>query len=92
MNTLPFLPLAVSWAVLALVVLGLIVYRKKIAAAEDDTLHVLDASATSQQSSIARKLESIDRWGKVLTAVAFLYGLVVAAVYLYNVWNATPTY
>jgi hypothetical protein len=86
------LPFAVSWTILALIVLGLIVYRKVIASREDDTLHVMDNTATAQQSTVARKLEMIDKWGKGLTVLAFLYGLVVAVVYFYNVWNTTPTY
>ena len=85
-------PLVSSWAVLAAVVLGLIIYRKVVSSREDDTIHVLDNRATTQQNVVAHKLEVIDKWGKILTAVAFLYGLVVAVVYLFNVWNATPSY
>ena len=85
-------PLVSSWALLAVVVLGLVIYRKMIASNEDDTLHVMDQSAASHQNAVAHKLQTIDKWGKVLTAIAFVYGLVVACVYFYNVWNATPTY
>jgi hypothetical protein len=84
-------PLISSWALLAAAVVGLVVYRKMVSSREDDTLH-LDQSTASQQNTVAHKLEVIDRWGKILTAVAFLYGLVVAAVYFFNVWNTTPTY
>jgi hypothetical protein len=86
------LPLIVSWSALALVVLGLLAYRKVVALQEDDTLHVMDNTAVSQQSMVARKLEAIDKWGKLLTVVAFVYGLMVAAAYFYNVWKDTPTY
>jgi hypothetical protein len=85
-------PLVSSWALLAAVVLGLIIYRKVVSSREDDTIHVLDNRATAQQNVVAHKLEVIDKWGKILTAVAFLYGLVVAVVYFFNVWNATPSY
>jgi hypothetical protein len=85
-------PLVSSWAVLAAAVLGLMMYRKKIALSEDDTLHVMDKGAVTQQSAVARKLEAIDKWGKILTVIAFVYGLVVAVVYFVNVWNSTPTY
>jgi hypothetical protein len=86
------MPWVVSWSLLALVVIALIVYRKKISSSEDDILHVSDASASTQQGAVARKLAAVDRWGKALTAIAFIYGLVVAALYFYNVWNQTPTY
>jgi hypothetical protein len=86
------LPWVVGWSLLALVVIALIVYRKKISNSEDDILHVSNTSASVQQSVVARKLEVVDRWGKILTAIAFVYGLVVLAIYFYNVWNQAPTY
>jgi hypothetical protein len=85
-------PLVSTWSLLAAVVIGLIIYRWTISSHEDDTLHVLDKTATTQQKTVAHKLEVIDKWGKILTVIALLYGLVVAAVYFFNVWNSLPTY
>ena len=34
------LPFTVTWVILAVIVLGLIVYRKMIALTEDDKLHI----------------------------------------------------
>ena len=85
-------PLVSSWGLLAAVVIALIIYRKTISSHEDDTLHVRDKTATMQQNTVAHKLEVIDKWGKILTVIAVLYGLVVAAVYFFNVWNSLPTY
>ena len=64
-------PFAVLWAILALAVLTLLLIRKKIAAGEDDTLHVMDGDAgmVPRQKKIAHELELIDRWGKSLTVI-----------------------
>jgi hypothetical protein len=42
--------------------------------------------------ALAHRLESIDRWGKTLTVVVAVYGVALAAIYLYQVWNNVPTY
>ena len=87
------LPFTVLWIILSAVVVGLIVYRKWIAKDEDDTLHVMDCEVglLSQQAAVADKLKSIDRWGKALTAIALVYGLVVGAGYIYQSWVAAST-
>jgi hypothetical protein len=84
-NLLPFI---VLWMILSVVVMGLIAYRKWIAKDEDDSLHVMDAEVgiVARQEIVGRKLESIDRWGKALTAIALVYGLFVGAGYLYQNW------
>jgi hypothetical protein len=85
-----FLPLFVLWAALALVVLGLAIYRKRIAAHEDDFLHVRDTDSklVTEQGTVARKLESIDKWGKTLTIVMFVGGLALGAYFMYLTWMA----
>src|SRR5579871_6300554 len=62
-------PFVVLWAIMAVAVIALIVIRKRIAAGEDDTLHVMegDDAMIPHQQEIAQKLETIDRWGKSLT-------------------------
>jgi len=52
----PYVPFVVLWAVLALAVISLIVYRRVVAAGEDDMIHISDAagSVTSQQVTVAR--------------------------------------
>ena len=84
-------PYAVLWCVLAFVVVCLIFYRKSVASHEDDTIH-LDSAVSKQQVAIDHKLTSIDRWGKTLTVLAAVLGLLLAAIYLYQGWNAVPTY
>jgi hypothetical protein len=80
-------PFLVLWIVLAAAVISLIVYRKTVASKEDDSLHVSDGVNVSQQQvSVAQKLEVIDKWGKILTAVAVVFGVVLGAAYMYQTW------
>jgi heme/copper-type cytochrome/quinol oxidase subunit 2 len=85
------MPYAIFWGVLAIVVVFLIIYRKQISSHEDDSIH-LEGSVPTQQVALANRLASIDRWGKTLTIVVAVYGVALAAIYLYQVWNAVPTY
>ncbi|HZT28553.1 MAG TPA: hypothetical protein VFA33_01625 [Bryobacteraceae bacterium] len=86
-ETMNLLPFAVIWAVLAVIVIFLILYRRSIAHQEDDTLRVLEGSeAISQQVQVAKRLEVIDRWGKMLTVVALVYGVAVGVAYVYQNW------
>ncbi len=80
-------PFIVFGVVLVLGVLALIIWRRKIAGQEDETIHVLeDAAVIPQQIAIAKKLEVIDKWGKLLTGVAAVYLVLVGALYLVQEW------
>ena len=79
-------PFIVLWIALALVVLGMVAWRKVVTRQEDETLHVMDTGAVSHQVEVSNKLDVIDKWGKLLTIVAVVYGLILAAVYLYRSW------
>jgi hypothetical protein len=85
MNYIPFI---VSWGALATVVIVLAVYRKMVASKEDDFLHVDGghAGAVEQQAIVAKKLDAIDRWGKGLTILAFVYALLIGGLFMYNAW------
>ena len=83
LNLMPFF---VLWIVLASAVIALIVRRKIVANQEDDQLHVLNAAPVAQQVAVAQKLDQIDKWGKTLTVIAVVFGLLVAAAYVYQVW------
>jgi hypothetical protein len=85
------MPYIATWAVLATVVVILAVYRRRLDLKVDDTLHVLDSEASSipAQEEVSKKLIVIDRWGKILTVVAVLYMLGIAAVYIYSSFNDT---
>ncbi|MGH7870010.1 MAG: hypothetical protein ACREP9_20830 [Candidatus Dormibacteraceae bacterium] len=82
------MPYFVFWVVLAAIVIVMIVWRKAISSHEDDSLHVLDGGAASQQLNVTHKLDVIDKWGKILTAVTVVFGLVLGAIYLYQSWVA----
>ncbi len=86
MNLIPYL---VLWTVLGIVVVVLAVHRKRIFNRTDEALHLAEQSASQQQVVSAKKLESIDRWGKSLTVLLVLAGLAIAAAYIYQLWNQT---
>lgn len=83
-----YTPFTVLWVLLAAVVLALIAYRKIVSNKEDETLHLGSGAETipAQQIAIAHKLDVIDKWGKLLTVVALLYGLLLLALYTYQTW------
>lgn len=82
------LPFTLLWMVLAVAVIGLILYRTWIARTEDDRLHVHESEIglVSQQAATAQRLEAIDRWGQALTVLALLYGLAIGGGYMYQNW------
>jgi len=84
-------PIVVVWACIAIVTAGLALYRKLITLHEDDYLHVHEGEAriVSQQFQIAHKVDSIDRWGKLLTVVTAVLGAAIACVYLYQGYLAS---
>ena len=78
-------PFFAIWVVLAAVVIALLVWRQVVARNEDDTIHVSGGGA-AQQTVVATQLEKIDKWGKLLTIIAVVYGLIIAAIYGYQFW------
>jgi hypothetical protein len=82
------MPYFVLWVALGAVVIGMIIWRKTVSSHEDEALHVLDAGALNQQVSVGHKLETIDKWGKILTAIAVIFGLILGAIYMYQSWVA----
>jgi hypothetical protein len=76
-------PLLVVWVVLALGVLALFLWRQAVARGEDDSLHVMHGTLTDQ-TSLAQKLEGLDKWGKIMTVITVVLGLLIAAAYVYG--------
>jgi hypothetical protein len=79
-----FTPFVIAWACLAVVVIGLAIFRNLTALHEDDNLHL---SASEQklipaQMAIFKQLDKIDRWGKTLTVITVAMGLVLASIYI----------
>ena len=83
------LALWIAWAVLTLVVISLAVARKIAARRDDEYVHLAvgEAAAISQQVAVAEKLDKIDHWGKTLTVVDVVFGLVLVALACFNAWQ-----
>ena len=83
-------PFVVLWFILGLVVVGLALYRKLVTAHEEPDLVHLAAGEEREiphQIELAHKLDVVDRWGKTLTVFTVATGLILAAIYLYGVWE-----
>ena len=80
--------LIVFGAICAATTLTLLAYRAKLTYYEDTSIHmdIAQSSLTDHQRTVARRLEWIDRFGPILTAIVLLYGLVLASVYIYVPW------
>ena len=81
-----FTPWMILWAALALAVLVMAGYRKIVSVREDETLHLVNPSESARQLAISHKLERIDKWGRLLTVVAAIYGLLLVMGYTYQTW------
>ncbi len=84
-------PLIALWGLFAISVLALIVWRKTVSRNEDDNLHVLHTEGVPQQAAVAQKLELIDKWGKIVTAVTVAFGLLIAGLFVIQTWVQTST-
>ncbi len=71
--------------VIVAAVIIMIFWRQAVARSEDDTLRVLHG-ALSEQTTVAAKLEKIDKWGKTLTVVAVALGVILGGIFLYQTW------
>ena len=77
-----------TWALLAVVVVGMAAYRYLLVRHEDTTLDVMEgASLASEQARVFKKAAAIERWGKPLTLVVIVYGLVLVGIYMYHAWE-----
>jgi hypothetical protein len=87
-----YVPFTVVWGLLAFAVLALIGYRRVVSAKEDETLHLAGGPAVNdQQAFIAHRLAVIDKWGKLLTVIVMVYGLLLAAAYTWQTWLSSST-
>ena len=84
-----FTPYVVTWSVFAVVVLGLALYRNIMSLHEDDNLHIAagEEKLIPQQVAFHQVMDKIDHWGEALTAVTVAGGLVLAATYIYHVFE-----
>ncbi len=52
---------------------------------------VVMAVVNTHQAQVAHKLDVIDKWGKLLTVVAAVYGLALVLAYTYQNWIRQST-
>jgi hypothetical protein len=83
------MPFGASWIALTCAVLILALYRRRVSGQEDDVLHVSDGEPgrINKQAATAHRLEVLDRWGKLLTVIGAVYGLLLGAAYFYQYWT-----
>ena len=85
------IPYVGAWALLAVVVLALALYRKLLTDNQGDNyVHVSEGEARliPHQIAVNRKINRIDRWGEVLTLATLFAGLGLAGLYLYQaLWH-----
>lgn len=88
-----FVPFIVLESLLILSVLALFIWRKMVARAEDDDIHMLHGTTgvSQQQQMISQKLDVIDKWGKIVTAVTVIFGLLLGAAYMYSSFLSGPS-
>lgn len=74
------------WIALTLVVLGLFAYRYSLSRREDDTVHLADSevSLIGEQSALAARINTIDRWRNRLTAVDIVVGVTLFSIFAYD--------
>ena len=86
-----FTPFVMVWALLGVVVVLMAGYRKAVSVNEDEMLHLGSPMESTRQVTIAHKLDAIDKWGKLLTAITATYGLLLAIAYTYQTWIQATT-
>jgi len=83
-----FLPFLIVWILLALTVIVLFFKHRTIARQEDAHIDVLEtAAAAQQQVALDQKLVVVDKWGKIFTVIAVVYGIVLAGLYFVQTWE-----
>ena len=79
------------WMVLGIATLVLAVYRWVLTAHyENDVVHLGpgEEKEIPRQASLARRMSTIDRWGKTMTIITAVIGLALASAYLYQAWES----
>lgn len=87
------IPLAISWGILTLIVIALAIYKKSLDGHIDEHIHVnaSEDAVLKQQMAETHRSEVVERWGKALTAIVVLYGLVIVGMLIYHQWEASST-
>jgi len=83
------MPFFIVWAILGVVVVILALMRRNASEHEDDSIHLSGGEAAAEQVVIAKKISAIDKWGKLLTIILVVTGLLLAVAYGFQVWDET---
>jgi hypothetical protein len=81
------IPYVGAWALLAVVVLALALYRKLLTDNQGDNyVHMSEGEARliPHQIAVNQKISRVDRWGEVLTLGTLFAGVALACLYLYQ--------
>ena len=85
-------PFLILWLIVIAGVVVLAFRRRSVALQEDPALHLgmAHASTAAEQVAVAKKLEQIDKWVKILSVTAVVLGVLLGAAYLYKGWVLGP--
>lgn len=82
----------ILWGILILATICMYVYRRWLENHEDHYIHLHDDQHDSgiikSQSTIGKRLETVDKVKNVMLIVVILWGLAIAAMAVYQAWNA----
>jgi hypothetical protein len=80
------------WIALGILTLGLALYRKFLSMREDPYVHVSagEQRQIPQQVETFQRIGAVDRWGVTLTIVTAIFGLALAAAYVYQTMPGKP--
>lgn len=96
MDLKPFIMPGMVLLVMAAIVAALAIYRFMIARQQEFHLHTApgEAQLAGQQTGVAKRLDAVDRWGKLMTTLTFVYFVVLAIAFFYREFQnaATPKY
>jgi len=84
----------VALLVLIVAVVGLYIYRRWLENHDDPYIHLHndshDASIVNTQSSMAKRLDVVDKVKNAALAAVIVYALAIAAMAVYIGWTTTP--
>lgn len=85
----------ILWGVLILITIFVFVYKRWLENRGNPYIHLHDdqhdASVINTQTTMMKRLDTIDKVKNALLAAVILWGLAIAAIAIYNAWNNTGT-
>jgi hypothetical protein len=76
------------WAAIFLAYMSVAILRWNLGKQEDDHLHVLDSEQLiTTQTTIAHRLDVLDRWKTALLILTVVSALAICALQIWRVWQ-----